>query len=666
MRRMAILSSACVAKKGYLCGPNFSSLKEKPTSKTGTKATSASKSTAPKTVRARAPKAADANASGDSAPKSRVRAGAAAPERTEKRKRIASSPSSGSGDRPQRDRSASNYSPGYSSRPTGDRKPFVKREGGPSGDASRFRKPSDRNSEGRGERGGYKPSGDRPAYGKRDENGSKPAYGERRPYSSSGPRPEGGRGPSRDFSDGKRPYSPRGPREDKPGFEKREGGDRERPAFREGSRGPSRDFSDGKRPYSPRGPREDKPGFEKREGGDRERPAFREGSRGPSREFSDGKRPYSPRGPREDKPGFEKREGGDRERPAFREGSRGPSRDFSDGKRPYSPRGPREDKPGFEKREGREGGDRPVFRGGSRPPKPAFDPKSRLGQQAPSQAKRFRRQEDAPSRGQAPDYDEKRITSFADRKPFSKRREKTEESEEGSMIRLNRFIAQAGLCSRREADDLISTGQITVNGKVVDQMGYYVKKDDVIKYGKRLLNREKLVYVLLNKPKDFITTTEDPEERKTVMSLVATACTERIYPVGRLDRNTTGLLLLTNDGELSEKLMHPSHNIRKIYQVDLDKPLTAADEARIREGVELEDGKAPVDELEVLSKERDIVGLSIHLGRNRIVRRIFESLGYKVERLDRVMYSGLTKKDLPRGNWRFLTEKEIINLKYFS
>jgi 23S rRNA pseudouridine2605 synthase len=234
------------------------------------------------------------------------------------------------------------------------------------------------------------------------------------------------------------------------------------------------------------------------------------------------------------------------------------------------------------------------------------------------------------------------------------------------MIRLNRFIAQAGLCSRREADDLISTGQITVNGKVVDQMGYYVKKDDVIKYGKRLLNREKLVYVLLNKPKDFITTTEDPEERKTVMSLVATACTERIYPVGRLDRNTTGLLLLTNDGELSEKLMHPSHNIRKIYQVDLDKPLTAADEARIREGVELEDGKAPVDELEVLSKERDIVGLSIHLGRNRIVRRIFESLGYKVERLDRVMYSGLTKKDLPRGNWRFLTEKEIINLKYFS
>jgi 23S rRNA pseudouridine2605 synthase len=200
----------------------------------------------------------------------------------------------------------------------------------------------------------------------------------------------------------------------------------------------------------------------------------------------------------------------------------------------------------------------------------------------------------------------------------------------------------------------------------MDQMGYLVKSDDVVKYGRRLLNKEKLVYVLLNKPKDFLTTTEDPEERKTVMTLVENACKERIYPVGRLDRNTTGLLLITNDGELSERMMHPSHNVRKIYQVDLDKPLTAADEAAIRAGIELEDGKAPVDELEVLSKERDIVGLSIHIGRNRIVRRIFESLGYKVVRLDRVMYAGLTKKDLPRGTWRYLTEKEVINLKYFS
>lgn len=234
------------------------------------------------------------------------------------------------------------------------------------------------------------------------------------------------------------------------------------------------------------------------------------------------------------------------------------------------------------------------------------------------------------------------------------------------MIRLNRYISMSGLCSRREADELIATGQITVNGKVVDQMGYQVKKDDVIKYGKRLLNKEKLVYLLLNKPKDFLTTTEDPAERKTVMSLVESACSERVYPVGRLDRNTTGLLLLTNDGELSERMMHPSHGVRKIYQVDLDKPLSTADEAKIREGLELEDGKAEVDELEVLSKDRDILGMSIHIGRNRIVRRIFEHLGYEVIRLDRVMYAGLTKKDLQRGTWRFLTEKEVINLKYFS
>lgn len=268
-----------------------------------------------------------------------------------------------------------------------------------------------------------------------------------------------------------------------------------------------------------------------------------------------------------------------------------------------------------------------------------------------------------------PDYDERRIS----RSPLTQRGGKKapaqvrkEGEEEGQLLRLNRFISMSGLCSRREADSLISTGQITVNGKVVDQMGYMVKKDDVVKYGRRMLNREKLVYLLLNKPKDFITTTEDPEERKTVMNLVAGACKERIYPVGRLDRNTTGLLLFTNDGELSEKLMHPSHNIRKIYQVDLDKPLTPADEAAVRAGVVLEDGQAPVDELEVLSKDRDVLGMSIHLGRNRIVRRIFEHLGYKVVRLDRVMYAGLTKKDLPRGNWRFLTEKEVINLKYFT
>lgn len=360
----------------------------------------------------------------------------------------------------------------------------------------------------------------------------------------------------------------------------------------------------------------------------------------------------------EDRSGFKKSGFGEGKKPfASGRGKRPEGQDGERGSRPFGKTASRFPSPRGERSSSGPGG-----------PKKLSPAKNRLGTQAPEQVKEFRR------RGNTmPDYDEQKLAAMAGgrgRKPAGRRvkennREK-EKTENGQQVRLNRFIAQSGLCSRREADDLISTGQITVNGKVMDQMGYLVKPGDVVKYGRRLLNKEKLVYVLLNKPKDFLTTTEDPEERKTVMALVENACKERIYPVGRLDRNTTGLLLLTNDGELSERLMHPSHNIRKIYQVDLDKPLSANDEAAVRAGVDLEDGKAPVDELEVLSKERDIVGLSIHIGRNRIVRRIFESLGYKVIRLDRVMYAGLTKKDLPRGTWRYLTEKEVINLKFFS
>ncbi len=232
-------------------------------------------------------------------------------------------------------------------------------------------------------------------------------------------------------------------------------------------------------------------------------------------------------------------------------------------------------------------------------------------------------------------------------------------------MRLNRYIANAGVCSRRDADVLIQSGEIKVNGNVVTEMGYQVQPGDVVKYGNRQLNREKMVYVLLNKPKDFITTTEDPEERRTVMDLVKEAADVRLFPVGRLDRNTTGLLLLTNDGELSEKLTHPSHNISKIYEVHLDKPITEEDFERVRQGVELEDGKAEVDDLAIVTPDRAILGIELHLGRNRIVRRIFEHLGYEVIKLDRVMYAGLNKKDLPRGKWRYLSEKEVIRLKYF-
>ena len=240
----------------------------------------------------------------------------------------------------------------------------------------------------------------------------------------------------------------------------------------------------------------------------------------------------------------------------------------------------------------------------------------------------------------------------------------TSESVDGS-IRLNRYISNSGICSRRDADDLITQGLVEVNGTVITEMGYKVLPGDVVKYDGGLLKREQLVYLLLNKPKDFITTMDDPQERKTVMQLVAGACTERVYPVGRLDRNTTGLLILTNDGALAEKLTHPSNKISKVYQVELDRVLEREDFNTIEEGgIILEDGPVKVDDIAYSEATKKVLGLEIHEGRNRIVRRIFEHLGYNVERLDRTMYAGLTKKDLPRGNWRFLTEKEVIRLKF--
>ena len=248
--------------------------------------------------------------------------------------------------------------------------------------------------------------------------------------------------------------------------------------------------------------------------------------------------------------------------------------------------------------------------------------------------------------------------------PVAKADSKPKKLDDGK-IRLNRYISNAGICSRRDADKIILEGSIKVNGEVITELGYKVNPSDSVKFGNKVLTREKSVYILLNKPKDFITTVDDPEERKTVMDLVKNACTERVYPVGRLDRNTTGLLLLTNDGELAATLTHPSFEVKKIYQVDLDKPLEEEHLAQIIEGVELEDGPVNVDDIEVVSEDRKIIGLEIHVGRNRIVRRLFEHLGYDVVQLDRVMYAGLTKKDLPRGKWRMLTAKEVIKLKHF-
>ena len=235
------------------------------------------------------------------------------------------------------------------------------------------------------------------------------------------------------------------------------------------------------------------------------------------------------------------------------------------------------------------------------------------------------------------------------------------------LIRLNRYISNAGICSRRKADELITAGVVSVNGEVVTSLGTKVDPaKDEIRYNNERLKREKMVYVLLNKPKDYITTTDDPQERRTVMQLVAKATKERIYPVGRLDRNTTGLLLLTNDGNLAEKLSHPRNNVTKIYQVELNKNLTQGDFNKIQFGIELEDGLIKPDDLSyVAGASKREVGIQIHSGKNRIVRRIFESLGYEVVKLDRVVYANLTKKDLPRGRWRYLEEKELIQLKHF-
>ena len=232
-------------------------------------------------------------------------------------------------------------------------------------------------------------------------------------------------------------------------------------------------------------------------------------------------------------------------------------------------------------------------------------------------------------------------------------------------VRLNKYISNAGICSRREADKLIEAGVIIVNGKVVTELGTKISPEDKVQYGDQTLSKERFRYVLLNKPKGFITTTDDPENRKTVMNLVAHACNERIYPVGRLDRNTTGLLLLTNDGELARKLSHPKFGIKKIYHVVLDRILTRNDQIKIREGVELEDGFIKVDAIEYVGEGQDKkeIGIELHSGKNRVVRRIFEQMDYKVVKLDRVGFAGLTKRNLPRGEWRHLEEKEVSFLR---
>jgi 23S rRNA pseudouridine2605 synthase len=310
--------------------------------------------------------------------------------------------------------------------------------------------------------------------------------------------------------------------------------------------------------------------------------------------------------------------------------------------------------------------------GGERKPRPAgAGPRERSGDRKfagkPSEGG-FKKRADAGDKPfrktDKPVYD--KITRDKDAPVKTLRGRKEKENKDSGLIRLNRYIANAGICSRRKADELIEAGVVSVNGEVVAELGHKIDPiKDEIRYNGELLKREKMVYVLLNKPKDYITTTEDPQERRTVMHLVEKASRERIYPIGRLDRNTTGLLLMTNDGDLADKLSHPRSNITKLYQVELSKALAQGDMNKIQYGLELEDGLIKPDSISyVTGGTKREIGIQIHSGKNRIVRRIFEHLGYEVVKLDRVIYAGLTKKDLTRGRWRYLDEKEVIQLKH--
>ena len=378
-------------------------------------------------------------------------------------------------------------------------------------------------------------------------------------------------------------------------------------------------------------------GYQPREGGYQQRPRYnREGG-------------YQPR-----EGGYQPREGGYQQRPRYnREGG-------------YQPR-----EGGYQPREGgyqqREGGYQPRPRynreggyqqreGGYQQREGGYQPRPRYNRDgegyAPRGAKGGFRQRTA-------DYNPH--AKYSMKKQIEYRETHTDPDE---PIRLNKYLANAGVCSRREADSFIEAGVVKVNGEVVTELGTKVKRSDVVLFHDQQVNIEKKVYVLLNKPKDYVTTSDDPQNRKTVMDLVKGACRERIYPVGRLDRNTTGVLLLTNDGELATKLTHPQYLKKKIYHVFLDKNVSAADMRQIAEGIELDDGEIHADAIEYASEtDRKQVGIEIHSGRNRIVRRIFEHLGYKVIRLDRVYFAGLTKKNVRRGDWRFLTEQEVNMLR---
>jgi 23S rRNA pseudouridine2605 synthase len=297
------------------------------------------------------------------------------------------------------------------------------------------------------------------------------------------------------------------------------------------------------------------------------------------------------------------------------------------------------------------------------------DPRKRKVNRPPGRSGAKKSKEDKPYKGDR-SFSERKDSNEGKVKKYTGAGKKEGEyipkwQREEASIRLNKYISNSGVCSRREADKLIKAGVIKVNGRIVTELGTKVKPSDKVHYGEQLLSNEMKRYILLNKQKGYVTTTKDPHAKNTVMELIAGACKERVYPVGRLDRNTVGLLLFTNDGELSKKLMHPSSRIKKLYHVVLDQPLKKMDMEKVARGVELDDGVVNADSIayDITANDRREVGVELHSGKNRVIRRMFEVLGYKVVKLDRVMYSGLTKKNLPRGTWRFLTDQEVRLLK---
>jgi 23S rRNA pseudouridine2605 synthase len=421
--------------------------------------------------------------------------------------------------------------------------------------------------------------------------------------------------------------------------------------------------------------RDGRKGFVRRDGGDggdggdgRKGYAKREG-----REGRDG---------RDERKGFvrrDKRDGGDGrdERKGF---VRRDKRDGGDGRKGFVGRDKRdggdgrEERKGFVRRDKRDGGDERKGREGRKEAsgyKKSFGPKRERPSEPGKQCDKRKPISPRPDNSDHDRHDSKdrhaakRHHDHHDRYDRHATKRRHDPHVPDDLVRLNKYLSNAGIASRREADKLILAGVVSVNGKIVTELGYKVSPGDKVQYEGQTLRTEKPQYILLNKPKGYITTVDDPEDRKTVMALIRGACKERVYPVGRLDRNTTGLLLFTNDGNIAKKLTHPRYGIRKIYHVELDKNLSKAHYEKIIEGLQLEDDFIKVDQIEYIegAASRKEIGVELHSGQNRIVRRIFESLDYKVVRLDRVSYAGLTKKNLPRGKWRFLEEKEINHLK---